>query len=66
MILIPKGDNSYTGMEKNLRLITPHKTVQKIFIKTIINRITSILVRKLISTGANTSELPETSLYDML
>jgi Reverse transcriptase (RNA-dependent DNA polymerase) len=66
MIFIPKGENPYTGIVKNLRPITLLETIQKIFIKTILYRITNILVKKSILKGTNTSGLPDTSTYDSL
>jgi Reverse transcriptase (RNA-dependent DNA polymerase) len=66
MIFIPKGDNPYTGILKNLRPITLLETIQKIFIKTIFHRITNVLRHKSILKGANTSVLPGTSTYDSL
>jgi hypothetical protein len=66
MIFIPKEDNPYTGIVKNLRPITLVKTIQKIFIKTIFHRITNILVSKSILKGANTSVLRGSLTYDSL
>jgi Reverse transcriptase (RNA-dependent DNA polymerase) len=66
MIFIPKGDNPYTGIVKNLRPIKLLETIQKIFIKTIFHRITNVLIKKSILKGANTSVLPGTSTYDSL
>jgi hypothetical protein len=58
MILIPKGNNPYTGIVLNLHPITLLKTIQKMIINTVFNPITNTLVKKSIFKGANTFALP--------
>jgi Reverse transcriptase (RNA-dependent DNA polymerase) len=66
MIFIPKSNNPYQCTLTGLRLITLLETIQKVFLKTIFSRITTMITDNTILKGADFSVFPDTSTYDSI